>query len=212
MRIKGIEIEDFINYKTPSMFISMGTCDFKCAKDGNFDKSVCQNSLLARTEDRSISNERLVELYVSNPITKAIVIGGMEPFTYWEELSDFIKLVRSTVDDEIIIYTGYYPNEISDKLLELVDFNNIIIKFGRFIPNSKKKFDKVLGIELASDNQYAYRLNTDSKDTIKALIENDGYCPCMVKKNENTKCSCLAFRNKESGNCHCGIFNKGDDN
>ena len=34
-------------------------------------------------------------------------------------------------------------------------WENIIIKFGRYIPNQEKHYDDVLGIELASDNQYA---------------------------------------------------------
>ena len=35
---------------------------------------------------------------------------------------------------------------------------SIIIKFGRFIPNKPSRFDELLGVELASDNQYAMRL------------------------------------------------------
>lgn len=208
MRIKGLVQEDFVNYKKASMFISIGTCDWKCCTDGGFDSSICQNSDLAKTEDRSIANERLIEMYLDNPITEAIVIGGLEPFTYWEELKEFIKLARTTTNNDIVIYTGYYPYEVGDKLLELADYDNIIIKFGRFQINSEKKFDNVLGIELISNNQYAYRLNKGSQETIKAMIDNDGYCPCMIKKNDDTRCSCLAFRRKESGKCHCGIFSK----
>ena len=35
---------------------------------------------------------------------------------------------------------------------------NIIIKFGRFIPNRPSRYDEVLGVELASDNQFAKRI------------------------------------------------------
>ena len=39
--------------------------------------------------------------------------------------------------------------------------------------------------------------------------QNGGYCPCMVEKNEDTKCPCKAFREqKEPGECHCGRFEK----
>ena len=34
MKVRGIEIEDFINYKSPSMFIAIGTCDWKCCVEG----------------------------------------------------------------------------------------------------------------------------------------------------------------------------------
>ena len=38
------------------------------------------------------------------------------------------------------------------------NYDNIIIKFGRYIPNQQSHFDIVLGVNLASDNQYAERL------------------------------------------------------
>lgn len=45
------------------------------------------------------------------------------------------------------------------------------------------------------------------KDKLK---ENDGFCPCSLIKNENTKCMCKDFREKvEMGEpyiCHCGLY------
>ena len=38
------------------------------------------------------------------------------------------------------------------------NFDNIIIKYGRFIPGQEKHYDKILGVYLASNNQYAERL------------------------------------------------------
>lgn len=38
--------------------------------------------------------------------------------------------------------------------------------------------------------------------------QNDGYCPCAIQKNENTKCICKEFREAESGVCYCGRFEK----
>lgn len=43
---------------------------------------------------------------------------------------------------------------------------------------------------------------------IKAINDNDGYCPNATEKNEDTKCQCLDFRNQESGYCHCGLYIK----
>ena len=54
-----------------------------------------------------------------------------------------------------MIYTGYYPEEIYDKVKQLFIFKNVIVKFGRFIPDKPHRFDEILGIELASDNQFA---------------------------------------------------------
>ena len=44
----------------------------------------------------------------------------------------------------------------------------------------------------------------------KAIKENDGYCPCAVFKNEDTRCMCKDFRDKIAygieGKCHCGLY------
>ena len=41
-----------------------------------------------------------------------------------------------------------------------------------------------------------------------ALVDNNGYCPCKILKNENTKCICLEFREQEDGMCDCGLYIK----
>ena len=41
----------------------------------------------------------------------------------------------------------------------LYDYKNIIIKYGRYIPNQTPHRDEVLGVNLASDNQYAERIS-----------------------------------------------------
>lgn len=40
------------------------------------------------------------------------------------------------------------------------------------------------------------------------LKENDGYCPCMIIKNDDTKCMCKQFREQTNGMCHCGLYIK----
>lgn len=54
--------------------------------------------------------------------------------------------------------------------------------------------------------------NPDSKkyeQVTKLVKNNDGYCPCMLFKTEDTKCMCKEFRDKtEPGLCHCGRFVK----
>lgn len=156
MKIKNLIDEDFTNYKKPSMFIGTSSCDFKCDKECG--KPVCQNSELAKAPTIEINNNEIIKRYLDNPITEAVVIGGLEPFDTFEELYQFIKDFRRKSNDDIIIYTGYYPEEISEKIRQLSLFLNIVIKFGRFIPNQKSHYDTVLGIELASDNQYAVRM------------------------------------------------------
>ena len=144
MLIRGLIEEDFVNYKKASMFIVFPTCTFKCEKDCGI--KCCQNSAVAKSTAIEIDTEKLVARYINNPITHAIVL-------------ELVKLVREKTDDDIVIYTGYNKNEILKEIRILREFPNIIIKFGRFKPNDAHRFDKILGVELASANQYAEKIS-----------------------------------------------------
>lgn len=155
MHVKQIIFEDFVNYKKPSMFIGFSKCSFKCDKE--FGSCICQNSSLANSPTVEISEKDIVNRYVLNPITSSIVCGGLEPFDTFEELLSLIKEIREKTNDDIVIYTGYKEEEIVNYINILKQFKNIVIKFGRYIPNSSKKYDDILGIYLSSENQYAIR-------------------------------------------------------
>lgn len=161
MRIKQLVHEDFVNYKKPSMFIGTSYCTGKCYKELGLPCTICQNEALQRTETLDISSARITSMYISNPITQAIVFGGLEPFDQFDELYNFIEELRTEreCNDDIVIYTGYYRREIEKQIMMLVNFPNIIVKFGRYIPNQESHFDEVLGINLASDNQYAEKIS-----------------------------------------------------
>ena len=49
----------------------------------------------------------------------------------------------------------------------------------------------------------------------KALEDNDGYCPCRLVKNIDTKCMCKEFREQMAaglpGECHCGLYEVVDE-
>lgn len=153
MKIRGLVDEDFVNYKTPSMFIIFPFCNFKCDKECN--QNICQNSSLVKEPIIEISIEDLINRYINNPISQSIVCAGLEPFDSWTDLYNLCIGFRSCSKDTIVIYTGYKEEEIQHYIKLLSPIGNIIVKFGRFIPNSLHKFDTVLGVELASDNQYA---------------------------------------------------------
>lgn len=153
MKIRNLMDEDIVNYKKTAMFVATCFCDFKCCKELNLDICICQNSPIAKTKIVDMPNEKIIKRYLKNKLTKAIVFGGLEPFKQYEELIEFIKEFRDKSDDDIVIYTGYNKDELN--LDELKKFKNVIIKFGRYIPGHKVHFDNVLGVNLASDNQYA---------------------------------------------------------
>jgi pyruvate-formate lyase-activating enzyme len=157
MLIKNIDECDFVNYKKISMFIIFPFCTFKCDKE--FGVTLCQNWSLVKEPNLNISNEEIINRYINNPITKSIVMGGLEPFESWDEVYSFIEDFRMVCDDDIVIYTGFNESEILDKIDKLKRFKNIIIKFGRYKPNQEKHYDDVLGVKLASDNQYAKKIS-----------------------------------------------------
>ena len=155
MKIKGLITEDFVNYKKASMTIIFPYCTFKCGKD------YCQNSSLAKTPIIEISIDDLVNRYINNPITEAVVMQGLEPFDSWNDLKEFVQKLREYNNDDIVIYTGYNKDEVSKYIKELSVYPNIIIKFGRYIPNQDVHYDDVLGVYLISNNQYAERISND---------------------------------------------------
>ena len=158
MIIKGLNECDFVNYKKASMFISYPYCSFKCQKECG--EHCCQNSALTQAPNIEISTEKLVDKYLSNPITSAVVCGGFEPMDSFEDVYNLISCLRSKEClDDVVIFSGYYPNEIQDKIDKLKQFKNIIIKFGRYHPNDTSHYDPILGVQRASLNQYAERIS-----------------------------------------------------
>jgi len=168
MKIKGITDECFSDFKLPSMYIAFPKCSLKCDKENK--NNYCQNSSLLNEPTIDIEKEKLIKRYLNNPITEAIVLGGLEPFDSELDLLPFIDCLRRqyNCEDPIIIYTGYTEQELEtgnwgngtkDEQIKyfnsLISYKNIIIKFGRFRPNEEKHFDDILGVNLASNNQYA---------------------------------------------------------
>lgn len=159
MKIRNLMDEDIVNYKKTSMFIATCYCDFKCCTELGLDICICQNSPIAQSKIIDMSNEKIVKRYMKNKLTHAIVFGGLEPFKQFDEMMELIKCFREQTEDDIVIFTGYNPSEISEEIEQLRKFKNIIVKFGRYMPGHEVHLDIVLGVNLASDNQYAMKIS-----------------------------------------------------
>ena len=178
MKLLSIIDEDIVNYKKISMYVAFPFCSLKCDIDSGCD--VCQNSKLTKETAINVSGDDIVKRYLDNKLTHAIVLGGLEPFDSPFDLIAFVYAVRNKYecDDDIVIYTGYteeelegthiysYPSGVlqsvaTDIYRQLKGYKNIIVKFGRFIPNDSPHFDEVLGVNLASSNQYAKEISQD---------------------------------------------------
>lgn len=160
MRIKGINFNDFTNYKVPSMFLVSCFCDFKCCHEQGKPNTMCQNAALESQPIQEFSDIVLIAAYIHERTPKAVVIGGMEPMKQLDEIISFIKSFREAgIADDVVIYTGYNKDEIPKELEQLKQFPNIVVKFGRYIPKQQPHFDEVLGVNLVSPNQYAERIS-----------------------------------------------------
>ena len=159
MLIKNLIDVDFINYKKPSMFIIMPHCSFKCDKENGC--LMCQNSSLIHEPTHNVDTRLMVTRYIENPITKAVTFGGLDPLDTIEDVLEFVDILRNIYknEDDVVIYTGYTEEELINNkdYKRILEYGNIIIKYGRFRPNQTPHYDEVLGVNLISDNQYARR-------------------------------------------------------
>lgn len=158
MVLRNLMIEDFVNYRLPSMFLIFPFCTFKCGR------SNCQNAKLVDDPKLLVvTAEEVCKQFVSNGITKAIVCGGLEPFDSVDDLIELIDTLRNKFycQNDVVIYTGYTEEEINsdEKKKKVLEYSNIVVKYGRYVPNETPHRDSILGVNLASSNQYAKRYN-----------------------------------------------------
>lgn len=160
IHLKGVVMEDFVNYAKPSLFLITCKCDWKCCHEANIPITVCQNEPVVRQPTKEFLISSIYKAYIDNEITKAVVIGGLEPILQFEEVLSLLDYFRKqNCNDDFVIYTGYYKEEIEKEIEQLKKYPNVILKYGRYKPNSVSRFDDVLQITLVSDNQYAERIS-----------------------------------------------------
>lgn len=155
MIVKQIVDEDVVNYKKTSMVIAFPHCSFKCG-------DACQNKHLADSMDVEISIDDIVDRYMKNKFSQAVVMQGLEPLDSIMAVFDFLIKFRKVSNDDVVIYTGYDKNHfLVNSLIHFVQkehFDNVILKVGGYNENDEQVFDKVLGVTLASSNQYAFKI------------------------------------------------------
>ena len=161
MKIDLVDLidESFAEYKLPHMLVAFPHCSFKCDRENG--NQVCQNWELAKAPRITVEAEDVAARYVSNDLTKAVVFAGLEPFDSYTDVLSLLEELRSKNGcyDDVVIYTGYKPEEVSDRFEKLASYKNVLVKFGRFVPGDKPHYDDALGINLASDNQFSRWVN-----------------------------------------------------
>lgn len=70
-------------------------------------------------------------------------------------------MITMRMGRNLVIYSGYAATECDKNgwVQKLSPLGNIIIKFGRYVPNQEPHYDETLGVNLASGNQYAIMFN-----------------------------------------------------
>ena len=159
MRLKGIIFDDLVNYKMPCVTLESPFCDFKCDKECGVQ--VCQNGPLAKADTYDYQPKEIISAYLKDDLAQALVIQGLEPLDnrWFPELWDFLVEFRKNSADPIIIYTGFKEEEVGSIIELLQKLPKVIVKFGRYIPDQESHYDEVLGVNLASPNQYARRIS-----------------------------------------------------
>lgn len=149
----------FNDYKKTGMLVAFPTCTFKCCHEAGIPITVCQNCHLTDTSEVDLEIYKILNRYDPS-IHSALILGGLEPLDSINDLFDLILAFRIKYTDDIIIYTGYNIEEIPKYILTMFErCGNIILKVGRYIHNDTPRYDEILGVELASSNQYAINMN-----------------------------------------------------
>ena len=157
--VLDINDSDLINYSEPTFNILAGiSCTFKCCPN---NPEICHNNPLCNQNPIRCEIPKLIERFNNQNLCKTITFQGLECLDNLKQILWFIYHFRKTNNNTIIIWTGYTKDECEDLIYlikEKMKWENIIIKYGRFIPDQQPHYDEVLGVELASDNQYAERI------------------------------------------------------
>ena len=144
--------ETFVDYKKTGLYVSGSRCNLKCKE--------CFNENLKHSPTIKIKPSQFIEDYIiKNQVIESVIFSGLNWFDKFEDLIILISCIRLHSNIDIVIYTGYKEVELLEEINTLKKYNNIIIKFGEYISNDNSIFDEVLGVTLASSNQYAKKIS-----------------------------------------------------
>ena len=157
IELKGIIWEDMVNYKKICTTLMFPKCNWKCDIENGVQ--LCQNRGLAATPSQWYDINDIMTKYMHTYLSEAIVLQGLEPLDSPLDVYTVAAALKCwKIDNDLVIYTGYNPHEDEvDNIIDSISYlipGHLIVKWGRYIPNQTPHYDPILGIKLASDNQY----------------------------------------------------------
>lgn len=159
MIIKSIIDEVFSDYSKISMLLVMPKCTTRCWEKLNISPTICQNNHLHKEPNINIDNKDIIKRYLDNPLTKAIIFGGLDSWDSLDEIIEFIKEFRQYSQDDCVLYTGRDYDVIEKELYRFKGLGNVYIKYGHYNPNLKPIIDDLTGVSLISENQKFIKVN-----------------------------------------------------
>jgi hypothetical protein len=153
----------FNDYKKVGLYVPTSCCTFKCvteAKEKGIEFIECQNHALLGCNKINMSAKDIYNMVQEDVFVEAVILSGLDPLDSFEETIEFIDEFRKLSDMEIVIFTGYKEEEISNKMSLLSKYNGITMKVGRYDPTIPPRYDPIGEVTLATGNQYFINLTT----------------------------------------------------
>lgn len=94
----------------------------------------------------------IINDYDRNKLVSTLILSGLEPFDNFDIMLSLIHWFRVFFEDDIVIYSGYELKEIEEYIKPLSSYN-VLVKYGRYMPNKNHIYNEDLELYLSSDNQ-----------------------------------------------------------
>lgn len=109
----------------------------------------------------------------------------------------------SETEQDVVVYENTKTNQVWVRPLKM--FLEKVDKEKYPDVNQEYRFERLLPISPNPDLKKVAEIKSKIK-------ENDGYCPCQLLRNSDTRCMCKEFReSNKPGYCHCGLYYRAEE-
>lgn len=102
----------------------------------------------------------IIDRVLEGSYTNGIVLGGFEWMEQYDEMINLIEEARGA-NLEVILFTHYTAEEISEYYSELLNYKGVYVKCGEYDKKCLSATYTSYGVPLASTNQAIYKIGVD---------------------------------------------------